>query len=41
MAAGVKRLTDLGLTARAGRDPGLSGITADSRAVQAGMLFAA
>jgi UDP-N-acetylmuramoyl-L-alanyl-D-glutamate--2,6-diaminopimelate ligase len=41
MAAGVKRLTDLGLTARAGRDPALSGITADSRAVRAGMLFAA
>jgi UDP-N-acetylmuramoyl-L-alanyl-D-glutamate--2,6-diaminopimelate ligase len=41
MSAGVKRLTDLGLTARAGRDPGLSGITADSRAVRAGMLFAA
>ena len=41
MAAGVKRLTDLGLTARAGRDPALSGITADSRAVQSGMLFAA
>jgi UDP-N-acetylmuramoyl-L-alanyl-D-glutamate--2,6-diaminopimelate ligase len=41
MAAGVKRLTDLGLTARAGRDPALSGITADSRAVRPGMLFAA
>jgi UDP-N-acetylmuramoyl-L-alanyl-D-glutamate--2,6-diaminopimelate ligase len=41
MAAGVKRLTDLGLTARAGRDPSLSGLTADSRAVRAGMLFAA
>jgi UDP-N-acetylmuramoyl-L-alanyl-D-glutamate--2,6-diaminopimelate ligase len=41
MGAGVRRLTDLGLTARAGRDPGLSGITADSRMVRAGMLFAA
>jgi UDP-N-acetylmuramoyl-L-alanyl-D-glutamate--2,6-diaminopimelate ligase len=41
MAAGVKRLTDLGLTARAGRDPALSGVTADSRAVRPGMLFAA
>jgi UDP-N-acetylmuramoyl-L-alanyl-D-glutamate--2,6-diaminopimelate ligase len=41
MSAGVIRLTDLGLTARAGRDPALSGITADSRAVRAGMLFAA
>ncbi len=41
MAARAIRLSDLGLTARAGRDPALSGITADSRAVQAGMLFAA
>jgi UDP-N-acetylmuramoyl-L-alanyl-D-glutamate--2,6-diaminopimelate ligase len=41
MTAGVKRLTDLGLTARAGRDPSLSGLTADSRAVRSGMLFAA
>jgi UDP-N-acetylmuramoyl-L-alanyl-D-glutamate--2,6-diaminopimelate ligase len=35
------RLSDLGLTARAGRDPALSGVTSDSRAVRAGMLFAA
>ena len=41
MAARATRLSDLGLTARAGRDPALSGITADSRAVRAGMLFAA
>ena len=41
MAARGLRLSDLGLTARAGRDPSLSGLTADSRAVRAGMLFAA
>lgn len=41
MAARATRLSDLGLTARAGRDPALSGLTADSRAVRAGMLFAA
>jgi UDP-N-acetylmuramoyl-L-alanyl-D-glutamate--2,6-diaminopimelate ligase len=41
MTARATRLSDLGLTARAGRDPALSGITADSRAVRAGMLFAA
>jgi len=41
MTARVTRLSDLGLTARAGRDTDLSGITADSRAVRAGMLFAA
>ncbi len=41
MADRAKRLSDLGLTARAGRDPALSGLTADSRAVRAGMLFAA
>jgi UDP-N-acetylmuramoyl-L-alanyl-D-glutamate--2,6-diaminopimelate ligase len=39
--AGGKRLSELGLTARAGRDPVLSGLTADSRAVREGMLFAA
>ena len=33
MAARATRLSDLGLTARAGRDPALSGLTADSRAV--------
>lgn len=41
MTARAIRLSDLGLTARAGRDPALSGLTADSRAVRAGMLFAA
>jgi UDP-N-acetylmuramoyl-L-alanyl-D-glutamate--2,6-diaminopimelate ligase len=41
MATRATRLSDLGLTARAGRDPALSGLTADSRAVKAGMLFAA
>lgn len=41
MTARAIRLSDLGLTARAGRDPALSGVTADSRAVRAGMLFAA
>jgi UDP-N-acetylmuramoyl-L-alanyl-D-glutamate--2,6-diaminopimelate ligase len=41
MAARAIRLSDLGLTARAGRDPALSGVTADSRVVRAGMLFAA
>ena len=41
MAPRAIRLSDLGLTARAGRDPALSGVTADSRAVRAGMLFAA
>lgn len=41
MAPRATRLSDLGLTARAGRDPALSGVTADSRAVRAGMLFAA
>lgn len=41
MVARAIRASDLGLTARAGRDPALSGLTADSRAVRAGMLFAA
>ncbi|HOZ32367.1 MAG TPA: UDP-N-acetylmuramoyl-L-alanyl-D-glutamate--2,6-diaminopimelate ligase [Tabrizicola sp.] len=41
MTARATRLSDLGLTARAGRDPALSGLTADSRAVRPGMLFAA
>ena len=41
MTARATRASDLGLTARAGRDPALSGLTADSRAVRAGMLFAA
>ncbi|MFN4192308.1 MAG: UDP-N-acetylmuramoyl-L-alanyl-D-glutamate--2,6-diaminopimelate ligase [Tabrizicola sp.] len=41
MTARATRLSDLGLTARAGRDPALSGVTADSRQVRPGMLFAA
>ncbi len=36
-----KHLSELGLTARAGRDPVLSGLTVDSRAVREGTLFAA
>ncbi len=39
--AGTKQLSALGLAARGGRDPGLTGITVDSRAVTAGVLFAA
>ncbi|MEO6300482.1 MAG: UDP-N-acetylmuramoyl-L-alanyl-D-glutamate--2,6-diaminopimelate ligase [Paracoccaceae bacterium] len=39
--AATKSLSELGLTARAGRNPRLSGITADSRAVRPGFLFAA
>ncbi len=39
--AGFKRLGELGLNAREGRNPELTGITADSRAVRPGMLFAA
>ncbi|AWB47848.1 UDP-N-acetylmuramoyl-L-alanyl-D-glutamate--2,6-diaminopimelate ligase [Gemmobacter aquarius] len=38
---GRGRLSALGLSGRGGRDPVLTGITADSRAVRAGMLFAA
>ncbi len=38
---GKARLSALGLAARGGRDPVLTGLTVDSRAVQAGMLFAA
>ncbi|MCC6863983.1 MAG: UDP-N-acetylmuramoyl-L-alanyl-D-glutamate--2,6-diaminopimelate ligase [Rhodobacteraceae bacterium] len=47
MAGSVKagpghgRLSALGLSDRGGRDPILTGITADSRAVRTGMLFAA
>ena len=37
----TRRLGDLGLNAREGRNPLLTGITADSRAVKPGMLFAA
>ncbi len=36
-----KHLSELGLTARAGRDPVLTGLTVDSRAVREGTLFAA
>ncbi len=39
--AGAKKLSELGLTARGGVDPVLSGITVDSRAVKDGFLFAA
>lgn len=39
--AAEKHLSELGLTARAGRDPVVSGLTVDSRAVKDGMLFAA
>jgi UDP-N-acetylmuramoyl-L-alanyl-D-glutamate--2,6-diaminopimelate ligase len=39
--AGGKRLSELGLSARQGRDPLLTGITLDSRAVREGTLFAA
>ena len=38
---GHGRLSALGLSARGGRDPVLAGLTADSRAVRPGMLFAA
>lgn len=41
MVRRLKSLSDLGLTARAGRDPGLAGIATDSRAVRPGWLFAA
>ena len=37
----AKLLSSLGLSARAGRDPLLTGLTADSRAVRPGALFAA
>ena len=36
-----KLLSHLGLSARGGRDPHLEGLTADSRAVRSGFLFAA
>ena len=36
-----KSLSHLGLSARGGRDPHLEGLTADSRAVRSGFLFAA
>ncbi len=37
----AKNLSHLGLSARAGRDPVITGLTADSRAIRAGFLFAA
>jgi len=39
--SGGKRLSELGLAARGGRDPLLTGITVDSRAVKDGVLFGA
>ncbi|WP_420026512.1 UDP-N-acetylmuramoyl-L-alanyl-D-glutamate--2,6-diaminopimelate ligase [Fuscovulum ytuae] len=39
--AGVRKLSELGLTARAGADPMIAGVTVDSRAVKPGFLFAA
>lgn len=41
MADRPKTVSDLGLTARNGRDPFLAGLTVDSRAVEPGFLFAA
>ena len=41
LSAAAKTLSHLGLSARAGRDPVLTGVTADSRAVRPGFLFAA
>jgi UDP-N-acetylmuramoyl-L-alanyl-D-glutamate--2,6-diaminopimelate ligase len=41
MADQAKRLSDLGLTARGGRDPLLTGLAIDSRTLRKGMLFAA
>ncbi len=40
-AAGTKKLSELGLAGRGGRDPVLTGVTVDSRAVKDGFLFAA
>ena len=39
--AGVRKLSELGLTARGGVDPLIAGLTVDSRAVKPGFLFAA
>lgn len=39
--AGVRKLSELGLTGRGGVDPDLTGLTVDSRAVKPGFLFAA
>ncbi len=41
MRDGARTVNDLGLAARGGRDPVLTGITMDSRAVVPGVLFAA
>lgn len=40
-AVAAKRVSELGLCAKTGRDPLLTGLTLDSRAVQPGWLFAA
>ena len=41
MAGGARRISDLGLTPRGGRDPHVTGLAIDSRAVRTGFLFAA
>ncbi|WBU63146.1 UDP-N-acetylmuramoyl-L-alanyl-D-glutamate--2,6-diaminopimelate ligase [Paracoccus aerodenitrificans] len=41
MSEGVKRLSQLGLSAIGGRDPEITGISVDSRTVRPGYLFAA
>ncbi|MCR9125269.1 MAG: UDP-N-acetylmuramoyl-L-alanyl-D-glutamate--2,6-diaminopimelate ligase [Rhodobacteraceae bacterium] len=41
MSAQTKTLQDLGLTAQGGRNPQITGVVVDSRAVRPGMLFAA
>ena len=41
MADQIKSLSDLGLTARGGRDAQITGLAVDSRLVKPGMLFAA
>ncbi|UZD91807.1 UDP-N-acetylmuramoyl-L-alanyl-D-glutamate--2,6-diaminopimelate ligase [Cognatishimia activa] len=41
MAAQAKALSDLGLTAAAGRNPTITGIAVDSREIKEGFLFAA
>lgn len=41
MADSARTLAELGLSARAGRDPGVTGLAVDSRLVRPGFLFAA
>lgn len=41
MSERIKSLSSLGLTAKAGRNPDISGLAVDSRDVEAGFLFAA